>query len=387
MTRSVTDCPCGAHTIAVTATDTLGNTATRQLHFTSASIPDVPAELDAAVTGTNAPVAALSAKIPGEDGVPLTATFTKADVVIPSSGYQGQASAVPTTLDVTHDSAVLVDSLRPLDGKTIDTPSGRDVVFQRYDLNLGASAQTPTLRWEGTIDPKRVAALRVWDGQKWVALTSSSGAAGRSTVLTAQLSDQYRDGNTVHVLVTGEDPFADDLSPRDASAQNDKDRFEDPASYDFSIAHFTDTQYLTEGAAGGTYNDWDGKDEPSDVETAEEQAIWAAAYRNETQWIADNAAGRKIAYVAHTGDIIENDYYDPLAKNPDGSLQRPGLNAEVDKELAAASSYQEILDKNGVVNQVIAGNHDNQLGAETGPESRFSKIFSADRYNELAKTW
>ncbi len=191
----------------------------------------------------------------------------------------------------------------------------------------------------------------------------------------------------MHVLVTGEDPFADDLSPRDSSAQNDKDRFEDPSTYDFSIAHFTDTQYITEGAAGGTYDDFDGKTEPSDVMTAEEQALWAKAYRNEMQWIADNAGGRKIAYAAHTGDIIENDYYDPLAKNPDGSLQRPGLNEQVDKELAAASGYQEILDKNGVVNQVIAGNHDNQLGAETGPESRFSKIFSADRYRGVAQSW
>lgn len=381
--------PAGAHTIAVTATDSLGNTATRQVHFTSASIPDVPTDLKATVAGRNAPTATLAAKIPGEDGVSLKATFTKAEVVIPSSGYQGIASAVPTTLDITHDGSVAVDSLRPLDGKTIDTQSARDVVFQRYDLNLGTTAQTPTVRWEGTIDPARVAALRVWDkaAQKWVALTSSRGQTGQSTVLTAQLDAQYRDGNLAHVLVTGEDPFADDLEPRDASAQNTKDHFEDPDTYDFSIAHFTDTQYLTEGAAGGTYEDWDGQSEASDVETAEEQAIWAAAYRNETQWIADNAAGRVIAYAAHTGDIVENDYYDPLAKNPDGSLQRPGLNAEVDKELAAASSYQKILDDNGVVNQVIAGNHDNQLGAETGPESRFSKMFSADRYNALAKTW
>ncbi|NEA33966.1 Ig-like domain repeat protein [Streptomyces sp. SID13031] len=381
--------PAGAHTIAVIASDTLGNTATRQVHFTSASIPDVPTELKATVTGRNAPSATLAAKIPGEGGVPLKATFTKADVVIPSSGYQGIASAVPTTLDLTHDGSVAVDSLRPLDGKTIDTQSARDVVFQRYDLNLGSTAETPTLRWEGSIDPARVAALRAWNKaeQKWVALTSARGQAGHSTVLTAQLDNQYRDGDLVHVLITGEDPFADDLSPRDASAQNDKDHFEDPDTYDFSIAHFTDTQYLTEGAAGGTYDDWDGTSEPSDVETAEEQAIWAAAYRNEMQWIADNSAGRKIAYAAHTGDIIENDYYDPLAKNPDGSLQRPGLNAEVDKELAVASSYQKILDDKGLVNQVIAGNHDNQLGAETGPESRFSKMFSADRYNALAKTW
>ncbi|MGC9670745.1 carbohydrate-binding protein [Planosporangium sp. 12N6] len=380
--------PAGAHTIAVTATDTLGNTATREIHFTSANIPDVPTDLNATVTGANAPSAALSAKVPGADGVPLTATFTKADVVLPSAGYQGEATAVPTTLDVAHDANVKLDSLRPLDGQTIDTPSGRDVVFQRYDLTVGTAA-TPTLRWEGTIDPERVVALRVWDpaNKKWVVLTSSRGQAGRNTVLAAQLDGGYRDGGTVHVLVTGEDPFADDLSPRDSSAQKDKDHLEDPSSYDFAIAHFTDTQYLTEGAAGGTYDNWNGKKEPSDVETAEEQAIWAAAYRGTTQWIADNAAGRKIAYTAHTGDVIENDYYDPLAKNPDGTLQRPGLNEEVDKELAAASGYQKILDDKGVVNQVIAGNHDNQLGAETGPNSRFSKTFSADRYHQVAKSW
>ncbi|WP_326558476.1 carbohydrate-binding protein [Micromonospora sp. NBC_01796] len=381
--------PAGNHTIAVTATDTLGNTAVREVHFTSASIPDVPTELNAAVTGSASPSAALSARIPGQEGISLTATFTKADVATPSTGYQGEAAGVPTTLDVQHDKLVDVGSLRPLDGRTIDTPSGRDVVFQRYDVPLGASKEVPTLRWEGTIDPQRVVALRAWDpaAKKWVVLTSSRGEAEHSTVLTAPLGKEYRDGATVHVLVTGEDPFADDLSPRDSSAQNDKDRFEDPNSYDFSITHFTDTQYLTEGAAGGTYDDWDGKAEPSDVATAEEQALWAATYRDEMQWIADNADERKIAYAAHTGDVIENDYYDPLATKPDGSLQRPGLNAEVDKELALASSYQKILDDNGVVNQVIAGNHDNQLGAETGPDSRFSKTFGADRYYQVAKSW
>ncbi|MFK3979536.1 carbohydrate-binding protein [Micromonospora sp. NPDC050397] len=381
--------PAGSHTIAVTAADPLGNTATREVRFTSASIPDVPTELGATVRDPNSPAAVLSAKIPGEAGTPLTATFTKADVVLPSAGYQGEAAAVPTTLDVKHDSAVDVNSLRPLDGRTVDTTSGRDVVFQRYDVPLGAKGETPTLRWEGTIDPKRVVALRVWDpaAKKWVVLTSSRGETERNTVLTTPLTPEYRDGDKVHVLVTGEDPFADDLSPRDSSAQDDKDRFEDPDSYDFSIAHFTDTQYLTEGAAGGTYDDWDGRAEPSDVTTAEEQAVWAAAYRDEMQWIADNAAGRKIGFAAHTGDIIENDYYDPLATNPDGSLQRPGLNAEVDKELALASSYQKILDDRGVVNQVIAGNHDNQLGAETGPTSRFSRTFGADRYYQVAKSW
>ncbi|GIF71542.1 hypothetical protein Asi02nite_10600 [Asanoa siamensis] len=381
--------PAGAHTLAVTATDKLGNTATREVRFTSASIPDVPTELSSVVEGTNGPSATLSAKVPGEDGMALTATFTKADLVAPTAGYQGVAAAVPTTLDAAHEGGVDVASLHPLDGRSIDTSSSRDVVFQRYDLALAADQKAPTLRWEGTIDPARVVALRVWDpaAKKWVVLTSSRGQAGKSTVLTAPLTDGLRDGATVRVMVTGEDPFADDLSPRDSSAQNDKDRFEDPDAYDFALAHFTDTQYVTEGAAGGTYDDFDGRAEPSDVQVAEEQAVFAAAYRETTQWIADNAAGRKIAYTAHTGDIIENDYYDPLAKNPDGSLLRPGLDDQVRREFERASEFQQVLDDWGVVNQVIAGNHDNQLGAETGPESRFSRTFGADRYYGVADAW
>ncbi|MCG5469794.1 Ig-like domain repeat protein [Micromonospora sp. LAH09] len=381
--------PAGEHTITATATDALGNTATREVRFSSASIPDVPTELNSTVKQTDPLSAELSARIPGAEGVGLTATFTRADVVLPTGGYQGEAADVPTTLDVQHDKNVDVTSLRPLDGSTIDTPSSRGVVFQRYDLPLAATTQEPTLRWSGTIDPARIVALRAWNPatDRWVVLTSSRGQAGHETVLTAQVEAGYRDGGVVHVLVTGEDPFADDLSPHDSTAQNDKDRFEDPASYDFSLAHFTDTQYITEGAAGGTYDDWDGKAEPSDVETAEEQAIWSAAYRDQMQWIADNASSRKIAYAAHTGDVIENDYYDPLATNPDGSLKRPGLHEQVEKELAAASGFQKILDDNGVVNQVIAGNHDDQLGAETGPTSRFSRTFSADRYYGTAKSW
>jgi len=379
--------PAGAHTIAVAVADTLGNTAVREIHFTSASIPDVPTALTADVD-PSASSAQLSALIPGDDGTPLTATFTKADVVLPTTGYQGVAGSVPTTLDVAHDGSVQLDSLRPLDGKTVDTASGRDVVFQRYDLKVDAAAR-PTLRWEGTIDPARVVALRVWDtaATKWVALTSARGKEQGNTVLTAALPKEYRDGTAVHVLVTGEDPFADDLSPHDGTAQNDKDRFEDPSTYDFALAHFTDTQYITEGAAGGTYDDWDGVREPSDVETAEEQAVWQASYRMETEWIAQHSQDRKIAYAAHTGDVIENDYYDPLARRPDGSLLRPGLNEEVEKELAVSSGNQQVLDDSGLVNQVIAGNHDNQLGAETGPTSRFSRTFSAPRYYDVAKAW
>lgn len=379
----------GDHVLAVTASDSLGNRATREVRFTSASIPDVPADLAATVEGDSA---TLSALIPGEDGTELDASFTQADVVVPSTAYQGTARAVPTQLDVTSDTDVIaVQRLQPADSRSVDTPSSGDVVFQRYDLTVPASERRPTLRWEGVIDPARLVSLRVWHpaDQQWTVLTSARGSSGTdaTTVLTAQVGNAFRDGGTVHVMVTGEDPFTDDLAPRDASAKDDKDHFEDPTAYDFAIAHFTDTQYLTEGAAGGTYNDWDGVEEASDVQAAEEQALWKQAYQDTTQWIVDNAQTRKIAYTAHTGDIIENDYHNPLATGVNGQLLRPGLDEQVTKEFAVSSEIQGILDENGVVNQVIGGNHDNQLGAETGPSSRFSRTFSTQRYYEASQLW
>ena len=317
----------GEHTIAVTATDRLGNTATREVRFSSASIPDVPTELNSTVKGTDPLSAELSARIPGAEGVGLTATFTKADVVLPTAGYQGEAADVPTTLDVQHDKNVDVASLRPLDGATIDTPSSRGVIFQRYDLPLAATKQEPTLRWSGTIDPARIVALRAWNPatDKWVVLTSSRGQAGQETVLTAPVEAGYRDGGVVHVLVTGEDPFADDLSPRDSSA-TDTTRTASRTRPLRLLAGALHRHPVHHRGCGRRHVRRLGRlAEAHDVETAEEQAFWSAAYRDQMQWIADNAGSRKIAYAAHTGDVIENDYYDPLAKNPDGSLNRPGL--------------------------------------------------------------
>ena len=40
--------------------------------------------------------------------------------------------------------------------------------------------------------------------------------------------------------------------------------------------------------------------------------MWEKAYADITRWVAGNAANRKIAYVAHTGDIIENNIRRPF---------------------------------------------------------------------------
>ncbi|MGW1723430.1 metallophosphoesterase [Streptomyces sp. NPDC002306] len=351
----------GAHTLSVTATDALGNTGTREVRFTSAGIPDTPAQLTPASGTTDAGRnVTLSAKVAEPDGGTVTATFSEAEILTPGEVYQGTATAVPTTLKVKGEKKVKAAGLAPADGRTLAAPSSADVTFQRFDVQVTGHVDQPVLRWEGVIDPERLAALRVWnnDTGQWDVVNSARGAAEGNTVLTSVLDGPYVDHRRVHVMVTGEDPFADDIDAGDANS------FADPGSYDFSIVHYTDTQYLSEGAV--------------EQETAEERAVWEKAYGDVSRWIAANKDKRKIAYVAHTGDLIENN----IRKPADEATRK-----EVVGELEVSSRQQKILDDAGIPNGVIAGNHDNQSGTENGPDAIYNQYYGPDRYQALSQGW
>ncbi len=351
----------GQHTIAVTATDSLGNSAQREVAFSSAGIPDVPTDLTPTTgTGGVSGSVTLGATVGEPDGGDVTATFSQAEILTPNQGWQGTSTDVPTSLGVAGESNIgSTKSLAPGDGVTLDSPVGRDVTYQRFDVQLKGQVADPVLRWEGVIDPTRVVALRAWNLQAaaWDVLASSRGALEGNTVLTSLVDARYIDGQQVHVMITGEDPFADEIDPGEEG-------FADPASYDFSIAHFTDTQYLSEGAV--------------EQETAAERAIWEKAYGDTTRWIADNAADRKIEYVAHTGDIIENNIRTPADE---------AMMQQVIGEFEVSSRQQAILDDAGVTNQVIAGNHDNRSGTENGPEALYNQYFGPDRYEAADDAW
>lgn len=351
----------GDHTIAVTATDALGNSATREIVLASAGIPDVPAGL-APASGTRdvGDAVTLEATVAEPDGGDVTATFTQAEILTPNQAWQGSATEVPTTLRVPGEQAAGdTTALAPGDGRTLDSPAGRDVAFQRFDVQVKGRVAEPVLRWEGEIDPTRVVSLRAWNLQTkaWDVLASARGAVEGTTELSAIVDQRYIDGQQVHAMVTGEDPFADEIDPGEEG-------FADPASYDFSIAHFTDTQYLSEGAV--------------EQETAAERAIWEKAYGDTTRWIADNAAERRIEYVAHTGDIIENNIRTPATE---------AMLQQVMGEFEVSSEQQAILDEAGVTNQVIAGNHDNRSGTENGAGALFNEFYGPDRYQAADDQW
>ncbi|MEU0834039.1 metallophosphoesterase [Streptomyces sp. NPDC005969] len=351
----------GEHTLTVSGTDGIGNSGAHKVKFTSAGIPDVPADLTPkSGTADAGNSVKLSAKVAEPDGGKVSATFSEAEILTPNQVYQGTAGSVPTTLQVKGEKKVTAAGLAPADGRTLDAPAAEDVTFQRFDVQVKGHVDAPVLRWQGVIDPERLAALRVWNTatKKWDVLTSARGAAEGDTVLTAVVDRKYVDRQQVHAMVTGEDPFADDIDA------GDPNRFADPDSYDFSIVHYTDTQYLSEGAV--------------EQETSEERAVWEKAYGDVSRWIADNKDKRKIAYVAHTGDIIENN----IRKPADEAMQR-----QVTGELELSSKQQKILDDAGVPNGVIAGNHDNQSGTENGPDAIYNQYYGPERYQALSKGW
>ena len=351
----------GDHTIAVTATDALGNAATREVVFASAGIPDVPTDLAPASGATDVSgTVTLEATVGEPDGGDVAATFTQAEILTPNQGWHGSSAEVPTTLNVPGEQNLGdTKALAPGDGVTLDSPAAAEVPYQRFDVQVKGQVADPVLRWEGVIDPTRVVSLRAWnlETSAWDVLASSRGALDGNTELTAIADARYLDRQQVHVMVTGEDPFADEL---DAGEEG----FADPSSYDFSIAHFTDTQYLSEGAV--------------EQESAAERAIWEKAYGDTTRWIADNADERKIEYVAHTGDIIENNIRTPADE---------AMMQQVVGEFEVSSRQQQVLDDAGVTNQVIAGNHDNRSGTEDGPGAMYNQYYGPDRYEAADDLW
>src|SRR5699024_8362 len=98
--------------------------------------------------------------------------------------------------------------------------------------------------------------------------------------------------------------------------------------------HVPDTPFRSEGVADPSH-DTVGRDR------------FARAYRKQMNWIVDNAAERKISYVAHTGDIIENWM---LPHHPEEQAR---------EEFEFASQMQSIIDDAGIPNGIIPGNHDN----------------------------
>lgn len=345
----------GEHELSIEARDVFGGAVSEKITFTSGNIPE------GAGTGTDQGEGgvALSAIADNPAGGEVITTFTRGEAAPARNGFQGVLDSLPTTLDFEHEEHAEIDGvLKPGDGESVESASTQQLPFQRFDLDVPADAEGHQLIWNGQIDPNRSARLFAWNTTtgNWEELASSRGTAEGEVSVSAEVTADHISGDLVHAMVIGYDPFADDL------AEPVQDSFADPADYDFAISHHTDTQYIVEGAV--------------ENESPEERAVWQQAYEDAARWVVENADDRKIAYHAHTGDIIENWHQDDDWEHEDRARE----------EFEVASAAQQILDDAGIVNGVLPGNHDNVTGQDVGPDNLYNEYFGPERYEALEQT-
>lgn len=266
--------------------------------------------------------------------------------------FHGETSgALPTLLDGDPVDAAAITSL---DGSVLESPSSSGAPYQRFELTHPGGADVP-IAWTGTASPDREVALHLWnvETEGWEESDRAPGSAPDPSELRTTAGPEHDDAGTLHALVVGIDSFSEAID------EEVDGRFPDPDSYDFAVAHITDTQYLSEGAVS--------------AESADARARFAAAYMEMTEWIAANADERKIAYVGHTGDLIQN-----WIVSTD-SVERAR------DEFVLASEAQAVLDRAGIPNGVLPGNHDNKWGIDGG--RLFNEYFGPERYAQASDDW
>lgn len=345
----------GEHTLSIEGKTVFGLPISETVTFTSGSIP-VGGGTE---TGQGEGRVTLSARAVNPDGGDVTTTFNAGRTATAEGGFQGLVSQTPTALEFEYSDHAELEGA----GDSLTAEPG-SFPFQRFDVEVGANAEDQSVRWAGTADPNREVNLLVWNHatEEWDEVAAGRGLQESELVLSGGLeADHLDDSGSASVLVLGEDPFVDDL------ANEVRDSFEDPADYDFSIAHLTDTQYLAEGAAEDAYSE-------------EQRAVWAEAYTSVAEWIVANAEDKKIDYVAHTGDIMENWY-----------TGGPRADEEAYREVAVeefefVSEAQRILDDAEIVNGVTPGNHDNRSGKDVGADNLYNQYFGPERYEALEQT-
>ena len=353
----------GEHTLVVKAKDKLGIESESTVTFTSAAIPGGHVSTKAADDGK--PKKQLSATVHDEGDAEYETTFHLAKANQPSAGFEGTSVEIPTELNPKSEGKVNLADVANTDDKSDRSPAAKNTSWQRFDVKVGEFTEGSLVQWVGDVDPQRTATLLVWNHKTnaWDELAAQRGNVNRQTALRGSVRADHVKAGVVNAMVAATDPFADDMN------KSVDRKFQDRDSYDFSIAHFTDTQYLSEGAAG------DYRDDNKDLHPEAERKLWRDAYEDTIKWIIDNADERKIAYAAHTGDIIENN----ITKHTDQNMLD-----QVQREFEIASEIQKRLDDSGIPNGVLAGNHDNRMGTDG---AQYNEHFGPKRYEEASKQW
>ena len=310
------DLKAGEHVLKAVVTDEAGNSADKEIKFTTEDTTPEVSETDN--DGSAGKSANLAVKL--SDDKKVDVTF-----------YEGKSLTVENNGIVEGDSAVSENGSVP---------------YELFGVNVGEVEATDNIfmKWSGTAsnaNERHPLTMYVRNVKKnsWDAVATADENGNISAVFAAE---NYVENGMATVLVQtsteGTKPAvkantaAKQVAEAAETEQAEWDGTSRPANYDFAMAWETDTQYYTES--------------------------FPYHYDNMNQWIVDNAEDWKIKYVFHTGDIVDD--------------------CDMIGEWENADRAMKILDDAGIPNGVLGGNHDVFAGAED--YGNYWRYFGADRY-------
>ena len=296
----------GVHTIAAFAKDAAGNETTKSASFT------VEGAQITIISGGTSDVTDNSASLylnVKSDNSDTTTTFYKAEKI--------DTDSIKTNTS---------EGILPYIQYTVKVPDVKDDEIIAANWNGEASNSDGT--HAGTMYVLNTASNK-WDE---IAKADEKGNIKEASFTAA---NHVKDGNaTIIVQCTADSalPELDTVTDKKKDNNASWDGTNVPEDYDFCFAWETDTQYYAEE--------------------------WQHHFTNINNWIVNNKDERKIKYVIHTGDIVDD--------------------VDMTYEWENADAAMGILDKAGMPYGVLGGNHD--VAAGLADYENYYKYFGENRF-------
>lgn len=296
----------GVHTIAAFAKDAAGNETTKSASFT------VEGAQITIISGGTSDVTDNSASLylnVKSDNSDTTTTFYKAEKI--------DTDSIKTNTS---------EGILPYIQYTVNVPDVKD--DEIIAANWNGEASNSDVTHAGTMYVLNTASNK-WDE---IAKADEKGNIKEASFTAA---NHVKDENaTIIVQCTADSalPELDTVTDKKKDNNASWDGTNVPEDYDFCFAWETDTQYYAEE--------------------------WQHHFTNINNWIVNNKDERKIKYVIHTGDIVDD--------------------VDMTYEWENADAAMGILDKAGMPYGVLGGNHD--VAAGLADYENYYKYFGENRF-------
>lgn len=322
----------GAHELVIDAEDFAGNHSEKKVGFTVPDENPAKPELISPKNGQDklGQEAHLQVKVSDPEGDAMDVSFYQgylhdAHSLDSFTGYRNAADVEPPKEEVPAGETAMNEAdykqIESIDGNYLVDDSMEQFPYHRFEVKLDRTVQDSDqvkLEWVGKSLEGRKVSLYAYHPieAKWKLLDQQIAGKEDFSLEATVLAGQYRNGQTIQMMVQDELPVS-----------------EDP--YDFSFVWMSDTQYYSE-----SYPD---------------------TYRSIVNWIKDQKDEKKIEYVIHTGDIVDE--------------------SDQEYQWLEADNNMKVLEDANIPYGVLAGNHD--VSHQLGTYDEYWKYFGAERFMDL----